>query len=76
MRIRGGRSAPTSWRQVTIEDHDVVVHDGGAPERLVAVEGDVDGESVAAKAARERLGEPGLVFGDEDAHGHDERSVT
>ena len=56
--------------QVAVEHDDVVVDDGRALERLVAVEGDVDGESVAAKAARERLGEPGLVFGDEDAHGH------
>jgi hypothetical protein len=62
--------------QVAIEDDDVVVDDGRAPESLIAVERDVDGESVAAKAAREGLGEPGLVFGDEDAHGHDERSVT
>ena len=56
--------------QVAVEHDRVVVDDGGALERLIAVEGDVDGESVAAQAARECLGEPGLVFGDEDAHGH------
>ena len=62
--------------QVAVQHDHVVVDDGRALERLIAVERDVDGESVAAKAARERLGEPGLVFGDEDAHGHGEPSVT
>jgi len=47
--------------QVAIEDDDVVVDDGRAPERLVAVERDVDSESVAAKAARERLGTVNVV---------------
>jgi hypothetical protein len=39
--------------QVAVEDDDVVVDDSRALERLVAVEGDIDGESVTAKAARE-----------------------
>ena len=61
---------------VAVEDNGVVVDDRRARERLLAVERDVHCEPVAAQAARERLREPRLVFGDENAHRHRERSVT
>ena len=63
-------------RQVAVEHDCVVVDDRRALQRRRAVERDVDGPAVPAKAARQRVREPGLVLGDEDPHGHGERSVT
>ena len=54
--------------QVAVQDHRVVVDERGPAERRGAVERDVDGPSAPAQAARQGVGQPGLVLGDQDPH--------
>ena len=56
--------------QVAVEHDDVVVGDGRVRERVVAVEGDVDGHPLTPQAVGNRLGEALVVFDDEHAHRH------
>ena len=55
-------------RQHDIEDHDVVLVDGGLVERLFAVAGDIDGIGLFAEAFGDKSGDPGFVFNQQDAH--------
>ena len=55
--------------QVAVEHDDVVGHDARLVERRRAVAGDVDRHALAAQPARDGAGDPGLVLGDQHAHG-------
>ena len=55
-------------RQITVEEHDVVL-DGLDPlERGRAVVDDVDGHALTPQAARDRVGELSFVFDEEYTH--------
>ena len=54
--------------QVAVEHHDVVGEDARLVERGGAVGRDVDGHALAAQAARDRVGDPAFVLGDQYAH--------
>ena len=54
--------------QVAVEHDDVVGVDARLVERGGAVGGDVDRHALTAQPARDRGGDSGFVFGDQDAH--------
>ena len=54
--------------QVAVEHDHVVVDDPGAPERLLAVRGDVGGDPVAAQDPGDRLGQLGVILDHQDSH--------
>jgi hypothetical protein len=54
--------------QVAVQDEDVVADHARLLERHGAVARDVHGHALAAQAAGHRLGELGVVFGEEHAH--------
>ena len=55
-------------RQVAVEHEHVVAHHARLDQRVGAVGGQVDRHPLAAQAARDRLGQPLLVLGDQYAH--------
>src|SRR5581483_2815081 len=54
--------------QVAVEDDDVVVDEGDAGERVVAVERDVDGHPLAPQPDSDGLRQHFVVFGYEHSH--------
>ena len=55
-------------RQHDVEDHDIVLVDGGLVQRLFAVAGDIDGVGLFAEAFGDKPGDPGFVFNQQDPH--------
>ena len=55
-------------RQHDVENHDVVLVDGGLVQGLFAVAGDIDGIGLFAEAFGDKSGDPGFVFDQQDAH--------
>ena len=57
-------------RQVAVEDDDVVVRAGRAPQGRIAVVDDVDGEPGVAQPLADPVGQPDVIFHDQDSHVH------
>jgi hypothetical protein len=55
-------------RQVAVEHHHVVGVQARLVERAGAVVGNVDRHALAPQPARDRIGDPSLVFGHQHAH--------
>ena len=62
-------SSPCTSGQVAVEHDHVVGHDARLVERGRAVAGDVDRHPLAAQPAGHGARDPGLVLGDQHAHG-------
>src|SRR3712207_7079184 len=65
---------PIYLGQVTVEQHDVVRRDPRLVEGLGAVVRDVDGDPLAAQPAGDRVGDPRLVLGQQNAHRSEEHT--
>ena len=59
---------PVDAREVTIEHEHVVANHARLDQRLLAVRRQIDGHPVAAQPAGDGLGQPELVFSDQDTH--------
>src|SRR5271157_4075085 len=55
-------------RQHDVENHDIVLVDGGLIQGLFAVAGDIDGVGLFAEAFGDEAGDSGFVFNQQDPH--------